>query len=68
MPKKIHRGPTAVLPFRLEISDLIKIDKYLRKLNRIPKSSEMRAQYGYTRNSILVMALKEFLASKYPKD
>ena len=61
MPRKIHNGPTVVLPVRMEISDLNEIDKLLRRLARLPRAAE-KPKYGHTRNSIVVAALKKYLA------
>lgn len=58
MPKKIHGGATMVLSVRVEIKDVARLDKVSRKMQ---KTCDYAERDDYTRNSIIVSAIKSFL-------
>jgi len=58
MPKKIHEGPTVVVPVRMEVRLLARLDKVSRKMQRTCDYAE---RDDCTRNALIIAAIKKFL-------
>ncbi len=59
MPKQTHTGPTMTLTLRIEVNDIVRLDKYKR---RVVKGASKEMKSTLSRNWLIVQAVKDFLA------
>lgn len=59
MPKQTHAGPTMTLTLRIEVNDVVRLEKYKRRILK-GASKEMKATVS--KNWLIVQAVKDFLA------
>ena len=66
--RKVSGPPTAVVPVRMEIPDIVKLEKIVKrceKMDKMPVWYRPCRSGLITRNTVIAMAIKDFLEREY---